>query len=87
MKKILYAVLVIIAVSCKATTNDNSQPTTRTWGGEPSTEQPEFTSRIIEKEAKVIRGYRYVIVEIDGHEYLSVHEAGVVPLPKNESDE
>jgi hypothetical protein len=81
MKKILYALVVIIAVSCKATP---TTPEPRTWGGESPTEQPEFVSRIIEKEAKVIRGYRYVIVEIDGHEYLSVHEAGVVPLPKNE---
>lgn len=80
--KILFSILIVLAVSCKAApTNNNPEP--RTWGGDP-TEQPEFVSRIIEKEAKVIRGYRYVIVEIDGHEYLSVHEAGVVPLPKNE---
>jgi len=83
MKKILYAVLIIIAVSCKATTTDNSEPTTRTWGESP-TEQPEFVSRIIEKESKVIRGYRYVIIEIDGHEYLSAHECGIIALPKNE---
>jgi len=87
MKKVRIAIVLIlvaciilmlfIATSCKADPDkmDRTNPNSM-WG-------PHLDSgRIVLKESVVIKGYVFVIVEVDGREFFCPPEGGLVELTK-----
>jgi len=80
MKKYLFLIIATIAFSCAAPTDTES----RTWGASETPKTPE-TVVIPEKRVKVVErgnlsGYNYFIIEVDGKEYIAIHDYDITPL-------
>ncbi|NQY42951.1 MAG: hypothetical protein HRT87_06400 [Legionellales bacterium] len=71
-KKISYAIYIVLAVvvlsSC---TNEESTITNE-----------QSNNRIKLKEDRIVNGYRYSILEVDGKEYLTQDNGGFIELVK-----